>query len=351
MTFTVRYRDRDGALREECIEAAGRAECMAECRKRGISPMGIVEGRSGRSAASPKGRDGARPSRAGGTGDSKRTTARWVAAAVVLAAIAGGVWWWMAHEGEPKTTSVQQQGEKPKVVKPQGGGERPVPKPVEVATNAVVASTGAVEKVIKTPMGEKRVKVRHSKAVQAALASADTPPIQDLRPPPPDPNAPPPPPPRYKNNLQQQLSEYAWSGRFVGVPDPISNKEARKLVEEPVEFLPDDTPEVRQEKETVAAMQKELKEYMENGGRANDYFMKLMQRQDAEQETIREAKRHIREMCKEGDFELASQAREKFNEYLKSKGLPPVGMTSYIEAARRESAARKAKEGASAPKK
>ena len=345
MNFTVRYRGRDGALREECIEAAGRAECMAECRKRGISPMGIVEGRSGKTGNPGK------SGKSGNSGNSGNSGKLLFAIGAALAIVAGGVWWWMSHEGEPKTTSVQQQGEKPKVVKPQGGGERPAPKPVEVATNAVVASTGVVEKVIKTPMGEKRVKVRHSKAVQAALASANTPPIQDLRPPPPDPNAPPPPPPRYKNNLQQQLSEYAWSGRFVGVPDPISNKEARKLVEEPVEFLPDDTPEVRQEKETVAAMQKELKEYMENGGRANDYFMKLMQRQDAEQETIREAKRQIREMCKAGDFELASQAREKFNEYLKSKGLPPVGMTSYIEAARRESAARKAKEGASAPKK
>ena len=343
MNFTVRYRGRDGALREECIEAAGRAECMAECRKRGISPMGIVEGKSGKSGNS--GYSG----KTGKSGKSGISGKHWVAIGVALAIVAGGVWWWFGGRGA--TALPAERPEKPKVVKPQGGGERPAPKPVEVATNAVVASTGAVEKVIKTPMGEKRVKVRHSKAVQAALASANTPPIQDLRPPPPDPNAPPPPPPRYKNNLQQQLSEYAWSGRFVGVPDPISNKEARKLVEEPVEFLPDDTPEVRQEKETVAAMQKELKEYMENGGRANDYFMKLMQRQDAEQETIREAKRQIREMCKAGDFELASQAREKFNEYLKSKGLPPVGMTSYIEAARRESAARKAKEGASAPKK
>ena len=196
-------------------------------------------------------------------------------------------------------------------------------------------------KVIKTPFGEKRVKPRYSKAVQAALNGADVPPVQDLRPPPPDPNAPPPPPPRYKNDLHIQLSEYAWSGRFVGVPDPISDKDARKLVQEKVEILPGDPPEVRQEKETVAAMQEELKEYLAKGGHANDYFMELMKRQDAENETISEARRQIRELCESGDIELAEQARDKFNEYLKGKGLPPLGMSRYLKRAQKQKAAAK----------
>ena len=44
MTFTVTYRAKDGALREERIEAASRAGCVAECRKRGIAPTKIAEG-------------------------------------------------------------------------------------------------------------------------------------------------------------------------------------------------------------------------------------------------------------------------------------------------------------------
>ena len=93
MTFTVTYRAKDGAVLEERIEAASRAECVAACRRRGISPTGIKEGRSGKSTASPMGRDKRGPSRVG-TGDSKRTTARWMAVAVVaVVAIAGGVWW------------------------------------------------------------------------------------------------------------------------------------------------------------------------------------------------------------------------------------------------------------------
>ena len=131
MTFTVTYRAKDGALREERVDAANRAECVAECRKRGIAPTGIREGGKG------KGRDGARPSRVG-AGDNKRTTARRVAAAVVVAAIAGGVWWWMGRGQEkPKTASVQQRGpKKPKAEKPKA--ERAEQRP-SVATNATAA--------------------------------------------------------------------------------------------------------------------------------------------------------------------------------------------------------------------
>ena len=39
MTFTVTYRAKDGALREERVEAANRAECVAECHRRGMSNL------------------------------------------------------------------------------------------------------------------------------------------------------------------------------------------------------------------------------------------------------------------------------------------------------------------------
>ena len=150
MTFTVTYRAKDGALREERVEAASRAECVAECRRRGIAPTGIKEGGSGKSAASPMGRDKRGPSRVG-MGDSKRTTARWMAVAVIaVVAIAGGVWWWYGGRGaaalpaekpakpkvekpqKPKTTSVQQQGvENPKAEKPAPAATNDAPKAAE----------------------------------------------------------------------------------------------------------------------------------------------------------------------------------------------------------------------------
>ena len=41
MTYTVRYRAGDGTLREETVEAAGRAECVAALQARGIVPVSV----------------------------------------------------------------------------------------------------------------------------------------------------------------------------------------------------------------------------------------------------------------------------------------------------------------------
>ena len=108
-------------------------------------------------------------------------------------------------------------------------------------------------------------------------------------------------------------------------------EEARQMLEEPIEILASDPEEVVAEKRTVMAMQKELKEYLDNGGHADDYFMQLMKRQDAEAETVREAKSQIRDLYKKGDIELGDQVLVKFNEYLKGKGLPAIKETPLMK--------------------
>ena len=118
MTFTITYRAKDGALREEAVEAANRAECVAECRKRGIAPTKIAEG----------GRVSARAAGAGG--NSKRTTASWAVAAVVaVVAVAGGVWWWMGRE-EPQPAPAEKPAKaKEEKPKPQPPAPPPAPAP------------------------------------------------------------------------------------------------------------------------------------------------------------------------------------------------------------------------------
>jgi hypothetical protein len=44
MTFRVKYRAGDGKMREECIEAANRADCIAKCKAWGIVPTSVREG-------------------------------------------------------------------------------------------------------------------------------------------------------------------------------------------------------------------------------------------------------------------------------------------------------------------
>lgn len=42
MTFTVKYRANDGAMREERIEAANRGDCLVRCKARGIIPISVI---------------------------------------------------------------------------------------------------------------------------------------------------------------------------------------------------------------------------------------------------------------------------------------------------------------------
>lgn len=116
MTFTVTYRGADGSPRNEVVEAAGRAECVAELKARGITPTSIREGRasarpgSGMSAASPN----------SNTGGSRSRTTVWVAA--ILAAVvivAGGVWWWVRSEG----ADAQERVSPARVEKPATGAK------------------------------------------------------------------------------------------------------------------------------------------------------------------------------------------------------------------------------------
>ena len=41
MTFTITYRDATGAMREEAVEAASRADALSALKARGISPISL----------------------------------------------------------------------------------------------------------------------------------------------------------------------------------------------------------------------------------------------------------------------------------------------------------------------
>ena len=168
MTFTVTYRAKDGALREERVEAADRAGCVAECRRRGIAPTKIAEGGKG------KDRDKRGPSREAARGDARPPSQRarrpfpqWLIAALIVVAVGVGVWWWFGGRGatalpaeKPAKHKVEKPA-KPKAEKPKDRAEaQPSPvaatnvAQVAAATPAVAAPTGHVIKarvVTNTP--------------------------------------------------------------------------------------------------------------------------------------------------------------------------------------------------------
>ena len=117
MTFTVTYRSKDGAKREETVEAANRAECVAECRRRGVVPTGIREGRGGKGTASPN----------GARSPSAPLTRRAAFLAVAVLAVVGGVWCWLTARED--TRPPVEKPAKTKVVKPVQN--QPVARPAE----------------------------------------------------------------------------------------------------------------------------------------------------------------------------------------------------------------------------
>ena len=129
---------------------------------------------------------------------------------------------------------------------------------------------------------------------------------------------------RYRNRLHQELVKYVHPGRFCDTPDPFSDKQALELADEAMNYGDDDTQEVLEERQAVVRLAQEMKQYILDGGHANDFLMKQMERQDKESEMMREVKKNIYELCKNGDVELAQQALDKYNAYLHEKGLPAV---------------------------
>ena len=136
MTFTVTYREKSGAKAEVEIVAASRAECVAECRKRGISPMGIQEGkRSTNLLRSGTGEASGVPVKR-----SMHLSAMWVGVAIGVVVLGILVWVFLSQD---KTVKPSSDNPTPRLVsKEQPPKEKIAPAP----TNTVEKVHGKVIK-------------------------------------------------------------------------------------------------------------------------------------------------------------------------------------------------------------
>ncbi len=317
MTFTVTYRGRDGALHDEAIEAADRAGCVAECRRRGIAPTKIVEGRSGKSAASPKGRVG--------TGDSKRTTARWVAVAVLLVAVAGGVWWWIGGRGA--TALPAEAPAKPKVEKPKAEktpkAEKPKPKTASVQQQAeptqpvAVASTNAP--AAKDEVVWRQVTTNSNGVVTEKYRTADGKSHRVIR-----------HPKRVFDNASDQLIAMAISASKNGgsmPPLPLTDATEKDFLDSlmhPIEIADDDPPDVKELKRDVAAVREQLIDMVKGGMTVRQALIEHQKAVNDNAEFRGEALKALSDFRKEGDKESTEEFRKRVNEEFEKRGMAPV---------------------------
>ncbi len=146
MTFTVTYREKTGAKAEVEIEAESRAGCMAECKARGIAPMGIREGRAQATRRqATKGQD---------TQDRHdahdRRRAIFLSVLGVLGVLALGTWWWLAGTRDARPYQAKPPAEKPKAVGRPARTLGPREQPPPASTNAPPATFKAKAKPVRT---------------------------------------------------------------------------------------------------------------------------------------------------------------------------------------------------------
>ena len=315
MIFTVTYRGADGDVRTESVEAAGRGDCFAQMKARGIVPMGVKEGSSGsrRERGASAKRNGR--NKGGGIGNGVWRNA---VVLVVLVALAGGaLWWWLlGHEVVVPDDGPKKPSSFAKEVKP-----AVAPKPLP--------ATNEPPKYVPTPLPADWKDM--TKAERAEWRKEDA----KRNPPPPKPvptmfsasslrrkkDA---PPPTFNNQIHADLACYLQAGRDIPPPSRITDAEALAAADMKIKYYDSDSDAVLEEKKAVEEMLVEMKEYIQQGGHANDYFQKLAQRQEMEAEAVSETRRNVRSLIKEGRMEDAKAALEAYNAYLKEKGVPPV---------------------------
>ena len=234
MTFTVTYRAKDGALREERIEAANRAECVAECRRRGIAPTGIKEGGKSR-------QDGGSPSQRRLTGNAA------ILAAVVLAALAGGVWWWATRRGAGDGDATAPRG-----------ADDAAPQP-ESTPYQVMTPQGPVTYRIADPLPRQTIPGNRQRIEEGRNTI-------------------------FTNAAERLLARFAEPGRAVDAPtgEKPTEGEFAVCLREPVRVASTDFTEVSDLKRIVAGLKREMRAYLAGGGTVEQYLAELAKRQRLE---------------------------------------------------------------------
>ncbi len=252
MTYTVTYRDKSGAKREEVLEAAGRAECFAQCKARGIVPMSVKDGArkvSPKDGGSPCGRNKLRPS---------RSAVLWRAAilAAILLAILGGVMWWMRG---PSHESQAASGNSPAA---------PQDQPITVVT----------------PQGPVTLRVAEPLPRQAIPGNRQR--IEDGR------NS------IFTNAAERLLARFAEPGRAVAaLPDERPTEaEFATCLREPIKVAGTDFTEAVDLKRIVTGMKREMRAYIAGGGTAELYLSELVKRQKLEISYRENAEKRLAEL-------------------------------------------------------
>ena len=328
MTFTVTYRGADGAMREEAVEAASRAECVAECRRRGIAPASIREGGHG-----ARRRDAASSNRRG----------PYLAVAILCAAVVGGGLWLWLGRGEARPSQAERPA-KPKV-------ERPKPPPRPSAKPAVTNAPAAKAAEAKAP----------DPATNAPPPFVKRPGALQL----PDGKVLTFPAPRegeirkvyayghmyecdhegnFRDVTKRQLFKTAFEANFLrlAVADKpfipafltgLDQEDVKKMLLKPYEAKGDETEEELEQLKAYDVMRDAALQYMEQGGTFDEFVGVFAKQVKEERETNALCLREVMTLYKQGKIAEAKEMAEAANALKRQKGLQELKLPAHVRAA------------------
>ncbi len=313
MTFTVTYRGKDGALREESVEAASRAECVAECRRRGIAPTAIREGRA---SSRPRATVTSAPHAADAANRRGKLWRAAILAAAVLA-VAGGVWWWLAGSRDARPSPAKPPtAAKPKTEK------RPdtrVPKPQAPAPSASEATNHVAQ---AAPVEEPPLPVHVPKYTNIAYRSSARGVLSV--------HGKPVPPHR---RLFKHVSERAIQklllvkpgAKVIGNPIPRNfDENFRESLNDEIKFEPEDTPADIEMKKSMIAVKKELADRMAKGESPSQVLKEEIAELRRLAKYRSNLQKQVNELKKDGSEQDAEDLKAAANQMLQENGLKPL---------------------------
>ena len=314
MEFAVTYRDRDGAIRTECIEAKDRADCFAKCKERGIVPVGVDVQKSGKEGCR-------RHSASGRNAKFQIWGFKPVLLLSVVLAIGIAMWLWTQGGGTNEDRSRNAFTEKANVKK-KPAVRNPEAKAVSVVTNTV-AVTNATVKVVKAEEVHKTVSIHTNNLGKIVEKWIDgngrkRMSVKYAR------------KPVFDNASDDQLAMAVGGGGTQAIaPIPmteVSENEFLKSLERPIVISEDDSVQVKQLKAAVRDAREAMKQMMDEGKSYKEALAEHQKLVNENVETRNECMAELKRLVDAGDQAGAEDYLRTMNVALEQMGIPAMTM-------------------------
>ena len=293
MTFIVTYRDRTGSKRDEAFEATNRAECVAKCRAKGISPLAIKEGCKG-SLYDGKGR-----------GLKGLAGIKWGAFAVVTLLSAACLWLFFREGSVPPTPQ-------PTTARASQKSNSTYSSP---SSRNVPRSLGGESTVVGGAQFPSVSQTANPSINETTLAAVKA--------------LPPPPTNRTFKTTTEQVLGHVFTTRLGDMPFPVPRlpdeelAKIKEILERDVPLKDSDDAHVLDTKETVAAAKKEFAMFLSEGGKPEEflpYYHEVLRKAFEEYSIACNAC----EKVKEEQPEIYKEFLDTVNRRLAAKGIKQV---------------------------